>query len=537
MFFYSDGTPLTPGNFLIGTGGGSVLSKPDITAADCVNTGILGLSAAGSPIFCGTSAAAPHAAAIAALALQAVPTLTAAQMAQALAAGAIAIDGDAPNSDAGAGIAMAPAAVVAACAYSAAAASQVRGSGGSVNLNIQAGPNCPWAIAGLPSWITGAASGAGARTVALTVAANTGVARSATFSLTTASGSPPLYLAPAFVAQAANAPTLAIATSATLLSGFTGGAYIQDLAATGGTGAYTWTLTAGTLPAGLALLGASITGAPTAAGLFNFTVQVGDTAGDTASQAFTLNVVKVSGGSSLTRVGVLSQFAAGGGWDTAIWIVNNSAAAVPVRLQFHGDDGTLALTASTPLTVTQQGDTQTITATTVDRVLNPNTGLVIDGGLNQTANVQGWVDVLAQASGVGGFAVFRYAPGGLTQGAAAFVTPWEGTVPLQSQLAPASMSLAFDNTSGFSNGVAIGTLSGAPATITATFYDINGNALGTPQNVSLLADGHTSFMLNSQYKVTANTRGTVVFTGPALMGLGLRASPYGTLTSVPVILQ
>ena len=62
MFYNPNGTAITPGNVLFGTGGGRVLQKPDITAADCVTTTTPGFTP-----FCGTSAAAPHAAAIAAL--------------------------------------------------------------------------------------------------------------------------------------------------------------------------------------------------------------------------------------------------------------------------------------------------------------------------------------------------------------------------------------------------------------------------------------------------------------------------------------
>jgi hypothetical protein len=68
MFFNPNGTAITANNFLIATNGGTVVPKVDVAAADCVNTAVSGFSE-----FCGTSAAAPHAAAIAALALS-LPT-------------------------------------------------------------------------------------------------------------------------------------------------------------------------------------------------------------------------------------------------------------------------------------------------------------------------------------------------------------------------------------------------------------------------------------------------------------------------------
>jgi subtilase family protein len=62
MFYTADGTALTPGNVLFGTNGGITYIKPDIAAADGVTTRTPGFN----PFF-GTSAAAPHAAGIAAL--------------------------------------------------------------------------------------------------------------------------------------------------------------------------------------------------------------------------------------------------------------------------------------------------------------------------------------------------------------------------------------------------------------------------------------------------------------------------------------
>src|SRR5207247_10053432 len=68
IFFNADGTPITPGNF--SSTGGTVRQKPDIAAADGVATATPGFN----PFF-GTSAAAPHAAAIAALLLQLRPDI------------------------------------------------------------------------------------------------------------------------------------------------------------------------------------------------------------------------------------------------------------------------------------------------------------------------------------------------------------------------------------------------------------------------------------------------------------------------------
>src|SRR5262249_35785883 len=60
VLYHADGTPITPGN--VSSTGGELRAKPDVAAADCVSTATPGFAT-----FCGTSAAAPHAAAIAAL--------------------------------------------------------------------------------------------------------------------------------------------------------------------------------------------------------------------------------------------------------------------------------------------------------------------------------------------------------------------------------------------------------------------------------------------------------------------------------------
>jgi len=102
IFYNPDGTAITPGNVLFGTGGGRELQKPDLTAADCVTTTTPGFSS-----FCGTSAAAPHAAAIAAL-LKSTPNQpSTGQSVAAMFATALDVNPAGRDRDAGAGIAMA----------------------------------------------------------------------------------------------------------------------------------------------------------------------------------------------------------------------------------------------------------------------------------------------------------------------------------------------------------------------------------------------------------------------------------------------
>jgi hypothetical protein len=81
--------------------------------------------------------------------------------------------------------------------------------------------------------------------------------------------------------------------STTLPSGVLTQAYSLALAAVGGSQPYTWRISVGALPQGLSLNPATgaITGTPTSAGVFNFTVQVTDSNGATATQALTISVI------------------------------------------------------------------------------------------------------------------------------------------------------------------------------------------------------------------------------------------------------
>ena len=102
IFYNPNGTAITPGNVLFATNGGTTLAKPDITAADGVSAKTPGFL----PFF-GTSAAAPHAAAIAALVKSAKPSLTNTQVMQIMYNTALDNMAVGPDRDGGRGIVMA----------------------------------------------------------------------------------------------------------------------------------------------------------------------------------------------------------------------------------------------------------------------------------------------------------------------------------------------------------------------------------------------------------------------------------------------
>lgn len=79
---------------------------------------------------------------------------------------------------------------------------------------------------------------------------------------------------------------------ATLPNGTVGAAYNQIITATGGTAPYTFNVSAGALPPGLALDGSTgaITGSPTTPGTFNFSITATDANGCIGSRLYTMTI-------------------------------------------------------------------------------------------------------------------------------------------------------------------------------------------------------------------------------------------------------
>jgi hypothetical protein len=103
------------------------------------------------------------------------------------------------------------------------------------------------------------------------------------------------------ISAAATPPTI---TTASLPGGTQNSAYTGQLAASGGTTPYSWSITTGALPTGLALTAATgaISGTPSATGTFNFTVQVRDANALTATKALSIVISPAGGGGGIALV-------------------------------------------------------------------------------------------------------------------------------------------------------------------------------------------------------------------------------------------
>ena len=142
-----------------------------------------------------------------------------------------------------------------------------------------------------------------------------------------------------------NPPGLSI-TAAAPPPGTVGVAYQQTLSATGGTGPYTWSVTAGSLPPGLSLASnGAIGGTPTAAGTSSFTAQVTDSANATATQALSIAInpppLTVATGSlpgATVGAGYQQALSATGGTGGFSW--STVSGALPAGLSL-GSDGTI----------------------------------------------------------------------------------------------------------------------------------------------------------------------------------------------------
>jgi hypothetical protein len=161
-------------------------------------------------------------------------------------------------------------------------------------------------------------------------------------------------------------------TTTSLTGGQAGVAYSATLAGANGIAPYTWSIVSGAPPAGINLSGSTISGTPTAAGTANFTVQVKDAGGLTATEPLGINVkagvvtISPASGSTLPAATVGQAYSAtitasGGVPPYVQWTLNPSTASSwLVAMLSAGNTQTVTL-SGTPGT----GDVGTINGITI----------------------------------------------------------------------------------------------------------------------------------------------------------------------------
>lgn len=118
-------------------------------------------------------------------------------------------------------------------------------------------------------------------------------------------------------------PALTITTQPTLPNGTVGVAYSQTLIAAGGApSSYTWAIVGGSLPGGLTLNGATISGTPTGSGAFNFTARVTDGINVSTTKQFFLTIAS---GLTIATAPTLPSAAVGAAYSQSLTAVGGTA--------------------------------------------------------------------------------------------------------------------------------------------------------------------------------------------------------------------
>jgi Putative Ig domain len=332
-------------------------------------------------------------------------------------------------------------------------------------------------------------------------------------------------------------------TTTSLPNGEVGAAYSVTLGATGGTNPYTWSVSSGTLPAGLALSASSgaITGTPTtavSAAPLTFTVTDSSSPSQTKSLNLTLTI-SASGTAPLTvttttfpngQVGAAysATLTATGGTTPYTWTL--TAGTLPAGLSLNAGTGVItgtptAAANATPLTFTVTDSSSPVQTQAVSLTLTISASGTAPLTVTTTALPNGQVGTSYSATltATGGTTPYSWAltagtlPAGLSLNASTGAI--SGTPTAAASATPLSFTVT-DSSSPAQNKAVNLTLSiSAAATLTISTSSLPNGQEGTAYTATLSATGGTA-----PYKWSL-TSGTL----PA----GLTLSQSGTVTGTP----
>jgi streptogramin lyase len=356
--------------------------------------------------------------------------------------------------------------------------------------------------------ISGVPASSGLQTFSITVTDATGLTNTQTFTVN---------ISPVSCSYSINPPSL-------------------QFPAAGGSGSFAVNVAAGcqwtvTPPAG-GNLGIALTGGNSGNGdgIVTFVIPQNFTTSFLSGTLTVANVsVNITQNSAL--IGTMPHLIAQEGWTNTFTLINKGNSATSAALTFLGNNGTpLFLSATLP----QQSSAATITPS-LTQTIGPNASLIVETSIPSQMPLlpqspEGTAQVLSTGD-VDGFAIFHYNPSGQ-----------EAVVPLGGS----GTTIPFDNTNGVSTGIAVENALGS-SVIPVALFDDTGLPIGTgTESITLSASNHTSFVLATQFPVTANIRGTIVLGGcpaaptsicPKVSALGIRYTPPGTLTTIPTLGQ
>jgi virginiamycin B lyase len=217
-------------------------------------------------------------------------------------------------------------------------------------------------------------------------------------------------------------------------------------------------------------------------------------------------------------IGSMPHVVSDGGWSTTFTFVNKGPSAAQARLNLYDSNGT---PLSLALTLPQQSATPS-NSNAASSTLAADASWIVQASGSGPQYSEGSAQLSATGA-VDGFAIFRFNP-----------SQQEAVVPMETRSA-SSYILAFDNTNNVLTGVAIENISPGSSGIPVNIRNDAGTLLSTTI-LTVPSNGHKSFVLSTQYPITANIRGTIEFVTTPLAQisvLGIRYTPPGTLTTIP----
>ncbi len=299
-------------------------------------------------------------------------------------------------------------------------------------------------------------------------------------------------------------PVPLVANAVTLGTAKVGSAYAVALSATGGTPGYTWTVTSGSLPAGMALSNAGvISGTPTAAGSATFTATVSDSGSPmqaatvqesitVSASASTLNINAGALASGKTGTGYSATLSATGGTPGYTWSVISGSLPAGLTLSASGvilgtptasgifsftvgvqDSGSPVDTASVQesITVSSPGSTLSITAAALGA---GTTGTGYSATLSATGGTPGYTWSVTSGSMPAGLTM---SAGGVISGTPTASGSCSFTVGVQDSGSPVE-------TASVQESITV-----SPGALMITSPNPGAGVVGTGYNIMLYASG------------------------------------------------